>query len=145
MAARSFGASAFLLRWLFALLLVLATYNPTGLSFVHWMARSVVDHGLGSLIDPIKALVALILLVGWITYLRFSWRALGLFGLIIPMIFFAIFAWFAIDYGILDPNNRTVWEWITLIAVSVVLGIGMSWSHLRRRLSGQVDVDEVEQ
>jgi hypothetical protein len=27
--------------------------------------------------------------------------------------------------------------------VSIVLGVGMSWSHVRRRMSGQADVTDV--
>jgi hypothetical protein len=34
---------------------------------------------------------------------------------------------------------------IILIALSLVMGVGLSWSIIRRRLSGQLDVDDVEQ
>jgi hypothetical protein len=34
--------------------------------------------------------------------------------------------------------------WIVLVGLSLLLAVGMSWSHIRRRLTGQVDVDEVE-
>jgi Family of unknown function (DUF6524) len=29
--------------------------------------------------------------------------------------------------------------------VATILAIGMSWSHVRRRLSGQADVDDVDE
>ncbi len=35
--------------------------------------------------------------------------------------------------------------WIGLVALATVLGIGLSWSHVRRYLSGQSDVDDVEE
>jgi hypothetical protein len=35
--------------------------------------------------------------------------------------------------------------WIVLFATSGILAVGMSWSHVRRRLSGQVDTDDVDQ
>ncbi len=33
--------------------------------------------------------------------------------------------------------------WLSLVVLAVLLGIGLSWSHVRRRLTGQVDVDEL--
>jgi hypothetical protein len=35
--------------------------------------------------------------------------------------------------------------WIGLIALSLVLGIGMTWSIIRRAISGQLDVDEIDE
>jgi len=34
--------------------------------------------------------------------------------------------------------------WVVLGALGVMLGIGMSWSHIRRRISGQASVDRVD-
>ena len=34
--------------------------------------------------------------------------------------------------------------WLGLLALSFVLGIGLSWSIVRRAVSGQADVDDVE-
>jgi hypothetical protein len=35
--------------------------------------------------------------------------------------------------------------WIALLCLSGLLAIGMSWSHVRRRLTGQIDVDAVDE
>jgi hypothetical protein len=35
--------------------------------------------------------------------------------------------------------------WIGIFALSLVLGIGLSWSIVRRKLSGQADVDDVDE
>ncbi|MFO1426279.1 MAG: DUF6524 family protein [Steroidobacteraceae bacterium] len=32
-----------------------------------------------------------------------------------------------------------------LVILACILGLGMCWSHLRRRMSGQTDVDEVSE
>ena len=37
-----------------------------------------------------------------------------------------------------------VLAWIALVVTGLILGIGMCWSSLRRTLSGQADVDEVD-
>jgi hypothetical protein len=34
--------------------------------------------------------------------------------------------------------------WIVLLVFAIILAIGLSWSHMRRRLTGQADVDEVD-
>ena len=35
-------------------------------------------------------------------------------------------------------------KWITEFMLCGILAVGISWSHIRRRMTGQVDVDEVE-
>ncbi|AXI50706.1 hypothetical protein C1J04_07180 [Sulfitobacter sp. SK025] len=41
-------------------------------------------------------------------------------------------------------DNRSFNLWLGLVALSFVLGIGLSWSIFRRAVSGQADVDDVE-
>jgi hypothetical protein len=48
-------------------------------------------------------------------------------------------------YGWLSLDNPTTLSWVSLILLSVLLAIGVSWSHVRRRITGQVDVDDVEE
>jgi len=33
---------------------------------------------------------------------------------------------------------------LVLAVVAIVLAVGMSWSHVSRRLSGQIDTDDVD-
>ena len=45
-----------------------------------------------------------------------------------------------------DSNMPKIWSaslfsWISLIATGIVLGTGLSWSLLRTRVTGQVEVD----
>jgi hypothetical protein len=49
-----------------------------------------------------------------------------------------------IDYGVLTLQNPQLNLWLGIFALSVVLGIGLSWSILRQKLSGQATVDEVQ-
>jgi ABC-type sulfate transport system permease component len=46
--------------------------------------------------------------------------------------------------GWLDPGDRSTMAWVVLLILGVVLGVGMSWSHVRRRLTGQASVDRVD-
>ena len=46
-------------------------------------------------------------------------------------------------YDVVNASSSTALTWIVLIGVAVILTVGMSWAHLRRRLSGQATVDEI--
>jgi hypothetical protein len=50
--------------------------------------------------------------------------------------------WLAVDHGWLDPADTSALMWIALVTFGLILGIGLSWSHFRRRITGQVDVEQ---
>ena len=129
----------FLFRFLFALLLVMLTYNPSGYSYSHWLQTSFSNFG------PLLGIAGISLIIGWVIYLRATLRSLGLIGLILAGLFFATIIWLFIDWGWLSLNNVTVMSWVILILFSAVLGVGISWSHIRRKISGQVDSDDVDE
>lgn len=60
----------FLLRWLFAFLLLAATYNPTDWNFVSWATDG--NHREWSVV----VLSGLVLAVGYIIYLRATFRSI---------------------------------------------------------------------
>ncbi len=128
----------FVIRWLIALALLVATYNPTPYSYVVWAVRNHRDQ------LPLTVLGGLILLIGYIIYLRATLRSIGAFGMLLVLALVAALLWVLYDYGILVLSNRDFTLWLGLLALSLVLGIGLSWSIVRRRLSGQADVDDVE-
>lgn len=126
-----------LLRWFFAFGLITATYNPTEFNFVRWASTS---EQLS-----ITVLAGLFLLVGYIIYLRATLRSIGALGMILILALVVALLWVLYDFGLLDLQNRTLTVWIGIIALSAVLGIGLSWSIIRRRLSGQADVDDIDE
>lgn len=129
----------FLWRLGFALVLVLLTYNPSGYSYVHWFKNEISHFG------PALGIAGISLIIGWVIYLRATLRSLGLVGLILATLFFAMIIWLLIDWGWIGLNNVSVMSWVILILISAVLAVGISWSHIRRRLSGQVDSDDVDE
>jgi hypothetical protein len=58
--------------------------------------------------------------------------------------FFGLLIWLIVDVIGLDTQSFRVVSYIVQIMIASVLSIGVSWSHIRRRISGQVDTDEVE-
>jgi len=129
----------FLLRLLFALLLVMLTYNPSGYSYSHWLQNSFSNFG------PLLGIAGISLIIGWVIYLRATLRSLGTIGLVLDVLFFAAIIWLLIDWGWLGMGNVTAMSWVILILISLVLAVGISWSHIRRKISGQVDADDVDE
>ena len=132
-------AQGVLIRFLFAVVLVFCTYNPEGYSFYHWVIKDF------SQITPMKVLSGLVLLIGWIIYIRATLRSLGAIGLILASAFFGTLIWLVIDWGLIPTDNLKIMSYLILFVLCAVLAIGISWSHIRRRISGQVDVDEIEE
>lgn len=136
--ARPFGVGSFFVRWLFAALLVFGTYNPTDYSWISWILNPETSFG------PIPAIVGVVLLIAWVVYLRATFMSLGWLGLALGTALFACLIWLFIDLGLLSLESTSALSWLALLLVSLLLATGMSWSHIRRRMSGQFDVDDVE-
>lgn len=136
MARKNFTFASFLLRLLFASALVFLTYNPSGYSWVGWLLSD----------EPLvyKAAGGIVLLIGWVIFLRATWNSLGAMGTILAVAFFAVIVWLLIYWGFFALDDTTAIEWVVLSVLTGVLAVGMSWSHVRRKLSGQYDTDEIE-
>jgi hypothetical protein len=67
--------------------------------------------------------------------------SLGAVGLVLSALVLGSLVWVLEDYGILDPDRPSLLSWISLIIIGIILGIGLSWSLLRTRVTGQVEVD----
>jgi hypothetical protein len=127
------------LRVLAALALVVVTYNPTGHSYYHWAMTNPANF------SALEAVVGALLLAGWVVYLRAAISSLGRIGVILLLLILGAVVWLLVEQKILDPSQPGVVSWIALVLLALVLGIGMSWSLVQRRLTGQVDVDAVDQ
>jgi Family of unknown function (DUF6524) len=139
MAHKEFTFAGFGVRWLVALLLVFASYNPEGFSYFHWLLNT------QSSTWAVKVFVGVVLLIGWTVYLRATFSSLGGLGIFLAMAFFASLLWVLIYWGWVPTDSIRAVSYIVLFIIAALLAIGMSWSHLRRRASGQIDVDEIEE
>ena len=127
------------MRWLAAAVLVFATYNPTQWNFVRW-AMEAYETQLSMVV-----LAGLVLLIGYIIYLRATFRSIGPFGIILIVALIGAILWVLADNGLLNLNDAQLMTWIGLVALSIVLAIGLSWSIFRRHLTGQADIDDVDE
>jgi len=123
-----------ILRILFALAIVIATWNPTGWSYVQW---ALIDT---STFDATKALLGVLLVAAWLLCIRATWVSLGLMGLVLAAIVIGVFVWWLLSMGIVSSDQGTM-QWIGVIAIGVVLGIGMGWSLFRAKATGVVETD----
>ena len=136
--ASSFSIPDFLGRWLFAACLVFGTFNPTGYSYFGWMTADTTEFG------PVPALASIALLIAWIVFVRATILSMGVLGVVLSGALFGCLAWLFIDLGWLDLHEGSTQTWIILTVLSLVLAVGMSWAIIRRSMSGQVSVDDVE-
>jgi len=136
MARNDFNFGSFLMRLVFAAALVFITYNPSGYSWVGYLQSGI----------PMVYLAAtgVLLLIGWVMFLRATWNSLGAIGTILAVAFFGIIIWLFVEWGFFSLEDSTIIQWVVEIIVAAVLAVGMSWSHVRRRISGQYDTDEIE-
>lgn len=130
--------AGFLIRWAAAAALLSATYNPTRWNFAAWIMAD----GRGQL--PLAILAGLLLLIGYIIYLRATLRSIGAFGMILLLAVAGTALWVLHDLGWISFADPSVNTWIAIAVLSLVLAIGLAWSIVRRRLTGQADVDDVD-
>lgn len=121
-----------------AILIVLLTYNPLKWSYFHWVWPLSWD-GV-----EMKVLGGLVLLVAYVVLLRATFFSIGALGIVLVSALVAAIVWVLVSYDILNPQQPGFFEWIILIGIGFILGVGLSWAIIRRRLSGQVSVDDVE-
>lgn len=133
-------AAGFLWRFVAALALVLFTYNPSGYSAWHWIRTAV---GPDAEFGPLHLLLIGVLAAGWAVFLIATWRALGALGSVIAGLIVCALIWLFYDVGLLESNTVSAITWISLVALSAVLAVGVSWSHLWRRITGQFNVEDV--
>jgi hypothetical protein len=133
---REITSLGFLLRFLASLVLVMATYNPTDWSYVDWVTGAFGNGGLG----PEHLFVGVVLLIGWAVLLHATFQSLGTLGIILAVAFFGSLVWLLIDFNILATGSVSAWAWIVLVCLAAMLTVGLTWSALWRRMTGQVDV-----
>ena len=128
----------FILRWVFAFLLVGLTYNPTSFNFISWVTAN------WSTQMPLSLPLGLLLFLGYIIYLSATLRSIGILGMVLVAAIIGALLWVLVSWGWLSLTSSGFTTWIGIFALSIVLAVGMTWSIIWRRISGQIDVDETD-
>jgi hypothetical protein len=134
-------AAGFAWRFAAALVLVLLTYNPSGFSAWHWIGTALGPEGN---FGPLHLLLIGVLACGWAVYWIATWRALGVLGVMLAGIIIAAVIWLLYDIGVLRAQSASGITWVALVALAATLAVGVSWSHIWRRITGQINVEDVD-
>ena len=134
----SISITGFAWRIGFALALVLATFNPSGFSYFHWVS------GTFPSFTPAQVVLGSALLILWIFLWRSMMQAVGKLGLLLMAAFTGALVWLFVSWGWLDLGNATTLAWVILVSLGLILGTGMSWAIIRKDLTGQASVDEID-
>src|SRR5687767_15986492 len=121
---------------LLSVLLVFATWNPSGWSSADWALRD------RETFDAVKAFVGVVLLGGWVFCVRAAWVSLGALGLVLVVLLLGTIVWMLVQFGVVPADNRRLLVWIVLVAIGVALGIGLSWARLRQRATGELETNQ---
>jgi hypothetical protein len=132
-------------RFLMALMLVYGTFNPLGWSWFHWaIVPAIQDPGSVLHVGPLKVLVGLILLIGWVFFIQATRRSLGTVGVVLGLALCGVLIWLLISWHLLSPGSTSAIVHLVLISVGIILALGSGWSIITRKLTGQVDTDVVQ-
>lgn len=127
-----------------ALLLVYGTWNPFGVSFYDWALEPLLGGPPTDGPVAAKFLVGVILVAAWGVFLTATRRSLGLWGAILALALTGGVIWLLISYDLVSARSSRGMANVVLICLALCLGVGLSWSFVSRRISGQVDTDVVE-
>ena len=139
-ASSGMTAGGILWRFAAALALVLLTYNPSGASAYHWVTEAIGASEFG----PLHLLLVAVLLAGWAVFWIATWRALGTLGVTLATLVLGAITWLLADIGLVKTDSVSAVTWIALVCLAALLAIGVSWSHLWRRMTGQLNVEDVD-
>lgn len=131
-----------LARGLASLVLVFFTWNAEGWSYYHWTIEPLLQ-GAGNF-TALKFLAGTLLIAGWVVFLQATRRSIGLTGALLVAAICGGVIWLLISSGLVTANSGRGMARVVLIGLSLVLAVGMSWSHLSRRVTGQADTDVVD-
>jgi hypothetical protein len=124
-------AGGILVRTLTCFLLVFATWNPTGYSYVSWARHSPWATA------PEIATAGALLLALHILFTRIAWLSLGADGVSAALAILVAGLFTLSEFGLVDLWQRQSWVYALLMGFSLVLAIGVTWSLLKRRIVGQ--------
>jgi hypothetical protein len=139
-ASREFNFLSFVWRFVASLILVLISYNPTQYSYWKWLMAA--QSAEPSVLGPEHFVVGVVLLIGWVILLAATQRSLGFLGLMLGGALLGGVVWLLVDIGWINVQTVSSATWVGLICVALLLAVGLSWSHVWRRLTGQFEVDD---
>lgn len=113
-------------RWIVALSLVVVTYNPTGFSYLGWVAHSPKAPA------SIVLLAGAVVVFGFVIFIRAGVGAIGWRGLALHAVWLSLVLWVLSDLEIVDLQKDHLRDWAFMVLTAWVLALGASAAELRR-------------
>ncbi|CAK0749837.1 putative DUF4175 domain-containing protein [Azospirillaceae bacterium] len=135
-----FNFVSILFRWVFSLTVVCATYNPTGYSYYHWIVSPVTSP---SNTFFLKLFFGILLTTIYCVYGTAIWRSVGPVGISLVMAAFMALIYVLSEHQLLDLRNNGAIATVFNALIATLLTAGVSWSHIRTRLTGHVDAKDI--
>jgi O-antigen ligase len=132
-----FSYPSIIVRWLTSMFIVFATFNPSGYSYVHWVLRDTDQPW------SLKILAGILLGSFVATFFLATVRSLGLRGIVAVTGLLVAATRTLIDLGLLRDLSHGAYVTIVLVVIASILALGVSWSNLTLRVTGQVDSNDV--
>jgi hypothetical protein len=130
----AFGVKAFFIRFIYLFVLVLITYNPFHYSLFHWIQNEHTPLSIGS---------GILLIMLWSVVLWFVYLGSGFIGLFMGSVMISLLLWMAKNMGMIHFDNTLLNVIFAEISLSLLFSLGLSWAHIRRRISGQLSTDDI--
>jgi len=124
--------------FIYSALLVLGTYNPSGVSVWHWLSQAADWRGMW----PVYVVVALILVGLWLLFLTAIRKSMSLGGISLIVLIVALLCYLPVHFHAVNVNQNSI-SWLALCGLIVVVGFGGSWARIWFYLFGQRSVDTV--
>jgi hypothetical protein len=118
-----------LVRILACFALVFATWNPTDVSFFAWIDSPAPL--------PLKAVAGAVLLLLHILFARVTWLSLGLPGTVFVVTLLLLGVFTLNELGAIDLSRSRAWGYVFVSVSAMTLMIGLTWSLMKRRVTGQ--------
>ena len=131
MASRTITPKGFLYRWLAAVVLVAGTYNPWTPNMLSWGFS---DAGPWSL----RIFAGLLFLIGYVIYLRATFESIGWPGVLVVLCLFGSVGWILLDAAPWIATSSVFLGLFSIITLSSIMTIGLSWSFVRNFLTNQI-------
>ncbi len=126
----------YMLRFITSAVLVIGAWNPMEFSIYHYVVNA------NNPMDAWNILLGVIWVIFLMTLSIATFKALGLVGKVIFLIFAGALAYLSLQEGWVSLESPESIQWFVLIALSMLGGFGLSGAIFWRRLTGQVVTDE---
>ena len=126
--------------FVYSALLVLGTYNPSGVSIWHWLTRQ--DAGWGGM-WPVYLVVSLVTVGLWLLFISSIRKSMSVPGLILIVVIVALLCYLPFHFDSMNVTQTSI-SWLALCGLIVVVGFGGSFARLRFAMFGQRSVDTVQ-